>query len=115
LKPLSPATYTAMGFVNAIMGKLDEAITYFHKSLAINHDCIFTTTILKTCIEDLMESDDMINLICGADIKVTKQRAAERVVTAEDTQKFNCMKLKFDEEEQASTSDVAMDISAETT
>ncbi|XP_058456393.1 cell division cycle protein 16 homolog [Malaya genurostris] len=55
LKPLSAATYTAIGFVQALMGKLDEAVESFHKSLSLKRDDVVTTTILKYVIEDLAE------------------------------------------------------------
>lgn len=53
LKPLSASTYTAIGFVQALMGSLDEAVESFHKSLSLRRDDVFTTTILKNVIEDL--------------------------------------------------------------
>ncbi|XP_065073015.1 cell division cycle protein 16 homolog, partial [Ochlerotatus camptorhynchus] len=55
LKPLSASTYTAIGFVQALMGCLDEAVESFHKSLSLRRDDVFTTTILKYVIEDLAE------------------------------------------------------------
>ncbi|XP_055523729.1 cell division cycle protein 16 homolog [Wyeomyia smithii] len=55
LKPLSAATFTAIGFVQSLMGKLDEAVESFHKSLSLKRDDVFTTTILKYVIEDLAE------------------------------------------------------------
>uniref|UniRef100_A0A1Q3FUG5 Putative anaphase-promoting complex apc cdc16 subunit n=1 Tax=Culex tarsalis TaxID=7177 RepID=A0A1Q3FUG5_CULTA len=55
LKPLSGATYTAIGFVQALMGRLDDAVESFHKSLSLKRDDVFTTTILKYVIEDLAE------------------------------------------------------------
>ncbi|XP_004530211.1 cell division cycle protein 16 homolog [Ceratitis capitata] len=123
LKPQSPQTFTAMGFVYALMGNLDEAIIYFHKSLAINRDCIVTTTILKTCIEDVMNEETVIEDICGRDFSGTtssssSKSASKRLPTIEESPaKFNCVKLKFDEEDSAansqdkSDSNVVMDIS----
>lgn len=55
LKPLSASTYTAIGFVQSLMGNLDEAVESFHKSLSLRRDDVFTTTILKYVIEDLAE------------------------------------------------------------
>uniref|UniRef100_A0A1A9X1T1 Uncharacterized protein n=1 Tax=Glossina brevipalpis TaxID=37001 RepID=A0A1A9X1T1_9MUSC len=65
LKPQTPRTFSAIGFVHALMGNLEEATVCFHKSLALNHECIVTSTILKTCIEDLMNDDSIIEEICG--------------------------------------------------
>lgn len=61
LKPQTAETLTAIGFVHALMGNLDDAIQYFHKSLAINRNCVVTFNILKTCIEDLMDEDSVID------------------------------------------------------
>uniref|UniRef100_A0A1B0CC40 Uncharacterized protein n=2 Tax=Lutzomyia longipalpis TaxID=7200 RepID=A0A1B0CC40_LUTLO len=55
LRPQNAATYTAIGLVQAIMGNLIEAVEAFHKSLALRRNEIFTTTILKYVIEELME------------------------------------------------------------
>ncbi|XP_055906784.1 cell division cycle protein 16 homolog [Eupeodes corollae] len=58
LKPQSAQTYTAIGYIYALMGNLEEAIVNCHKSLALNRDCVVTSTILKNCIEDHMESQN---------------------------------------------------------
>ncbi|XP_041788186.1 cell division cycle protein 16 homolog [Anopheles merus] len=55
LKPLNAATYTAIGFVQALMGQLYDAVDSFHKSLSLKRDDVFTTTVLKYVIEDLTE------------------------------------------------------------
>lgn len=60
LKPYTAETLTALGFVYALMGNLDEAIQLFHKSLAINRNCVVTFNILKTCTEDLMDEDSSV-------------------------------------------------------
>jgi anaphase-promoting complex subunit 6 len=59
LKPQCPATYMVIGFVQALMGKLEEAVESFHKSLALKRDDTVTSTILKYVIEDLMEEMDL--------------------------------------------------------
>lgn len=58
LKPLSSETYTAIGFVQSLMGRLNEAVESFHKSLSLKRDDVITSTILKTVLEDLV--DEMI-------------------------------------------------------
>lgn len=55
LKPLSSETYTAIGFVQSLMGRLIEAVESFHKSLSLKRDDVLTSTILKTVLEDLVE------------------------------------------------------------
>lgn len=124
LKPQSPQTFTALGFVHALMGNLEDAITYFHKSLAINRDCIVTSTILKTCIEDLMDQDQVIKSflddICSKDLPsalLTVKSPTKRLTPIEESpMKYNCMRFKFDEEEISPNSDnidsnIIMDIS----
>lgn len=62
LKPLSSQTYTSIGFVQALMGDLEQAVESFHKSLALKRDDVITSTILKTVLEDLvseMVEDDL--------------------------------------------------------
>lgn len=54
LKPLNPQTYTSIGFVQALMGHLSEAVESFHKSLSLKRDDVITSTILKTVLEDLV-------------------------------------------------------------
>ena len=102
LKPKNAHTYTAIGFVHALMGNLEDAITYFHKSLGINRDCIVTSTILKTCIEDLMDEDNIIESICSKSdnsIKSSKlNKTASKLPTIEESpHKYNAVKLKFDD------------------
>lgn len=58
LKPLSSETYTAIGFVQSLMGRLNEAVESFHKSLSLKRDDVITSTILKTVLEDLV--DEMV-------------------------------------------------------
>lgn len=55
LKPQASSTFTAIGFVQTLMGQLENAIDSFHKSLAICHDEIFTLTILQYVTDDLKE------------------------------------------------------------
>lgn len=60
LRPLSAPTYTAIGFVQAVMGNLEQAIESFHKSLSLKRDDVVTTTILKQVIDDLVDNDKFI-------------------------------------------------------
>ncbi|KAJ4431999.1 hypothetical protein ANN_20613 [Periplaneta americana] len=55
LSPLNPSTYSAMGFVHAIIGNTDEAVDAFHKALGIRRDDTFSTTMLSYVIEQLAE------------------------------------------------------------
>ncbi|XP_021915028.1 cell division cycle protein 16 homolog [Zootermopsis nevadensis] len=55
LSPLNPSTYSAIGFVQAIVGNADEAVDAFHKALGIRRDDTFSTTMLSYVIEQLAE------------------------------------------------------------
>lgn len=59
LKPQTASTFTAIGFVQTLMGQLENAIDSFHKSLALCHDEIFTLTILQYVTDDLKEELDV--------------------------------------------------------
>ncbi|XP_055384899.1 cell division cycle protein 16 homolog [Condylostylus longicornis] len=111
LKPSSSETYTAIGFIHALMGNLEEAIEYFHKSLSIFRDCVVTSTILKTCIEDLMEQECIIDSICDKDLEKTNCEESD-ISTPGTPLKLNCMKLKYDDVESSPAE--ALDISMDT-
>lgn len=64
LKPQSAHTYTALGFVYALKGNLETAVEYLHRSLALRRDDIVTSTLLKLCLEELM--DDLPSSILDA-------------------------------------------------
>ncbi|KAJ9575800.1 hypothetical protein L9F63_007341, partial [Diploptera punctata] len=55
LSPLNASTYSAMGFIHAIIGNTDEAVDAFHKALGIRRDDTFSTTMLSYVIEQLAE------------------------------------------------------------
>lgn len=113
------------------MGNLEEAITFFHKSLALNRDCIVTSTILKTCIEDYMDRDSVLESIYA---KIMDNRVFYKsprvnntfpIITEKDDIsttpksmkssaqiKFTATKLKFDEED-ASVAAESCDLNAD--
>ena len=55
LSPVNPSTYSAMGFVHALIGNNEEAVDAFHKALGICRDDTFSTTMLSYVIEQLSE------------------------------------------------------------
>lgn len=57
LKPQSASTYTAIALCMAMQWRLNEAIEMLHRSLAIRRDDTVTATLLRNCIEDLMEEN----------------------------------------------------------
>lgn len=99
------------------MDNLEEAITYFHKSLALNRDCIVTSTILKTCIEDFMDEESVIDEIYGKSSWNSSSSSSSYPTTTKNanlfppieeesaTMKFTGMKLKFDDDDISGNSD----------
>ncbi|GLG97739.1 Cell division cycle protein 16, partial [Gryllus bimaculatus] len=55
LSPLNPSTYSAMGYVHALLGNTAEAVDAFHKALGVRRDDTFSTTMLGYVVEQLME------------------------------------------------------------
>lgn len=106
LKPLSASTYTAYGFCQALMGKLDDAIESFHKSLSLKRDDVVTTTILKQVLEDLIERDNFIGGL-AYDSNQTKESADDTA----PVNRLNCVKLRFDDDSNASLTSDTIDTS----
>ncbi|KAG5672804.1 hypothetical protein PVAND_002896 [Polypedilum vanderplanki] len=112
LKPLNSQTYTSIGFVLALMGRLSEAVENFHKSLALKRDDVITSTILKTVLEDLVE--DMVE-IEGGDEKENQQQQ-KHDITANLTSSGETIdyidvyrQLKFDEREDSADMNLECD------
>lgn len=55
LNPLNPSTYSAIGFIHALMGNTQEAVDAFHKALGLRRDDTFTTTMLGYVMEQLID------------------------------------------------------------
>ncbi|KAG7213440.1 hypothetical protein KM043_002718 [Ampulex compressa] len=55
LNPLNPSTYSAMGFIHALMGNTQEAVDAFHRALGLRRDDTFTTTMLTYVMEQLID------------------------------------------------------------
>lgn len=102
LKPLNPQTYTSIGFVYALMGRLSEALEAFHKSLALKRDDVITSTILKTVMEDLVEelveTDDTKENQDTIPVDLTIEQSSGDGVNLD-----KCRKLKFDELESSNS------------
>lgn len=101
LKPLNAHTYTSIGFVLALMGRLSEAVEAFHKSLALKRDDVITSTILKTVLEDLVEeiveNDDIVKEFKSDTMPVESTTIDTSEELKENTEANR--KLKFDENE----------------
>ncbi|XP_035828816.1 cell division cycle protein 16 homolog isoform X3 [Aplysia californica] len=54
LCPQTASTYSAIGYVHALMGNHSDAVHYFHKALGLRKDDTFSTTMLSNCLEALM-------------------------------------------------------------
>lgn len=68
LKPQTASTYTAIGFVQALMGRLETAIESLHRSLALKRDDIVTSALLKYCIEDMIEENVLPKNVADDDV-----------------------------------------------
>ncbi|KAF5273070.1 hypothetical protein FQR65_LT04812 [Abscondita terminalis] len=53
LSPQSAGTYSAIGYVHALMNNTEEAVHWFHKALGLRRDDTFSTTMLNYVIEQL--------------------------------------------------------------
>lgn len=51
LSPQNPSTFSAIGYVYALMGQFSKAIDYFHKALGVGRDDTFSVTMLTHSIE----------------------------------------------------------------
>lgn len=112
LKPLSASTYTAFGFCQALMGRLEDAIESFHKSLSLKRDDVVTTTILKQVIEDLIERDNFIgSLMYETDIQAKQSSMMTTTDEALPVNRLNCVKLRFDDDSNASQTSDTIDTS----
>lgn len=55
LNPLNPSTYSAIGFIHALIGNTQEAVDAFHRALGLRRDDTFTTTMLGYVLEQLID------------------------------------------------------------
>ncbi|XP_034935947.1 cell division cycle protein 16 homolog [Chelonus insularis] len=55
LNSLNPSTYSAIGFIHALIGNTQEAVDAFHRALGIHRDDTFTTTMLGYVLEQLID------------------------------------------------------------
>ncbi len=62
LCPANASTHSAIGLVHAVAGKTEAAIESFHKALSLRRDDAFSTTMLRYCIEKLVEDSNNGNL-----------------------------------------------------
>ncbi|XP_058792330.1 cell division cycle protein 16 homolog [Phymastichus coffea] len=54
LNPMNPATYSAIGFIHALMGNTEESVDACHRALSFRRDDTFTTTLLGFVMEQLV-------------------------------------------------------------
>jgi len=63
LCPSNASTHTSIGLIHAIAGRTEQAIESFHKALSIRRDDACSNTMLRYCIEKLVEeSNGMRNI-----------------------------------------------------
>ena len=54
LSPLNPGIYSALGYVQTLTGDLTNAVESFYKALGIRREDAFSTNMLTSMIEQLM-------------------------------------------------------------
>lgn len=122
LKPQSAPTYSAIAFVHALTGNLELAVDYLHRSLALKRDDIFTSALLKSCLEDLMQENLLPNDIVDVESSLneamdsvdensaiaspTRENNLMQPPTGNDPTKLRCMKITFDDDSNNSCSDI---------
>lgn len=105
LKPQTASTYTAIGFVQALMGDLDDAVESLHRSLAIKRDDIVTSALLKYCIEDLMEENALPdNFLLDDTVSGEAQHGAIDKLSLMETPIMK-LKLNYDDSNASPSSD----------
>ncbi|XP_015597960.1 cell division cycle protein 16 homolog isoform X2 [Cephus cinctus] len=82
LNPLNPSTYSAIGFIYALMGNTQEAVDAFHRALGLQRDDTFTTTMLGYVMEQLI---DEVPPYPGAPDKSPEYKFPETRVVPEST------------------------------
>lgn len=51
---MNPSTYSAIGFIHALMGNTQESVDSCHRALSLRRDDTFTTTLLGFVMEQLV-------------------------------------------------------------
>ncbi|XP_021951972.1 cell division cycle protein 16 homolog [Folsomia candida] len=67
--PSNASTHSAIGLIHAITGKTESAIESFHKALSIRRDDACSNTMLRYCVEKLVEDshEDDENVVVMSD------------------------------------------------
>lgn len=118
LKPLTAPTYTAIGFVHALKGNLDQAVDHLHRSLALKRDDVVATALLKLCLEDLINGDDETSDYGKKMDQSTDDDDTDRnwrpdpsaPSTASEGTKLRGIKITFDEDSNSSDMDMNMSL-----
>ncbi|XP_018334446.1 cell division cycle protein 16 homolog [Agrilus planipennis] len=88
LSPLSASTFSAIAYVNALMGKTEDAVHWFHKALGLRMDDTFSTTMLSYLIEHLSEEQAPYpgapNFIPNFSATVAKEAGSENCIMIEE-------------------------------
>lgn len=110
LKPQNSYTYTAIGFIHALRGNLDTAVSYLHRSLALRRDDIVTTELLKSCLAELMSADNVVESLDKDDFDGQYPSTTNDI----NPTKLRCTKIIFDDDSnnshQLTDLDMTMDL-----
>ncbi|XP_053593265.1 cell division cycle protein 16 homolog [Microplitis demolitor] len=83
LNPLNPSTYSAIGFIHALIGNTQEAVDAFHRALGLRRDDTFTTTMLGYVLEQLIDESPPFP---DAPTEMPKYKFPEVPLTTEPTE-----------------------------
>ncbi|KAG8037704.1 hypothetical protein G9C98_005915 [Cotesia typhae] len=83
LNPLNPSTYSAIGFIHALIGNTQEAVDAFHRALGLRRDDTFTTTMLGYVLEQLIDESPPFP---DAPAEMPKYKFPEAPLTTEPTE-----------------------------
>lgn len=61
LSPSNSSTFSAIGYIYALMSSWSQAVEYFHKALGLKRDDPFSSNLLNQCIEHLITSMTPLN------------------------------------------------------
>lgn len=117
LKPQNSSTYTAIGFVHALKGNLEQAVDYLHRSLALKRDDIVTTALLKSCLEDLMNVDSLPKSLIDSAAEGNEDEMATEVTKSEiktpitlPPTRLKGMKITYDDDSNQSQGSEMIDL-----
>lgn len=79
--PQNAATYSALGYVQALLGRTQDAVESFHKALGLRKNDTFSITMLRLVVDELVEETSPY---AGAPDQVPEFEIAGKVLNKSD-------------------------------